>query len=64
MSGSLQGRIYGNHKHSTTLFKKAGHYNGAVKKLGHYNGAPKKLGHYNGAGASKNNLNMEMYPHY
>ena len=34
MSGSLQGRIYGNHKHSTTLVKKVGHYNGAVKKLG------------------------------
>ena len=64
MSGSLQGRIYGHHKHSSTVLKTLGHYNGAVKKLGHYNGAPKKLGHYNGAGASKNNLNMEMYPHY
>ena len=66
MSGSsLHAKMYGHHKHATTLAKKAGHYNGAaMRKLGHYNGAPKKLGHYNGAGASRNNMNMEAYPHY
>ena len=65
MSGALQSKMYGHHKHASTLLKKAGHYNGAaVRRVGHYNGAPKKLGHYNGVGASKNNIHMEAYPHY
>ena len=65
MSGSLQSKMYGHHKHSTTLSKKAGHYNGALlRRVGHYNAPPKLLGHYNGTGGSKNNLTMEIYPHY
>ena len=65
MSGSLQTKIYGHHKHSTTLLKKAGHYNSApLRQIGHYNSASKQLGHYNGVGGSKNDLTREMYPHY
>ena len=65
MSGSLQAKIYGHHKHSTTLLKKAGHYNGEpLRRVGHYNSASKQMGHYNGTGSSKNNLTMEMHPRY
>jgi hypothetical protein len=65
MSGSLQTKVYGGHRHSTTVLKKAGHYNNApVKRMGFYNGAVKRLGVYNGVGGSKNNLIGEMYPHY
>ena len=74
MSGSLQEKVYGNHRMSANTLKKIGHYNGAVKKMGHYNGAVKKMGHYNGAvkkmghyngiGASKNNIGAEIYPYY
>ena len=65
MGGSLHAKMYGYHKHSTTLLKKAGHYNGApLRRMGHYNSAPKQLGHYNGVGSSRNNIHMEMYPHY
>ena len=65
MSGSLQAKLYGGHRHSTTVLKKAGHYNNApVKRLGFYNGAVQRLGVYNGVGGSKNNLTAEIYPHY
>lgn len=64
MSGSLQEKVYGNHRMSANTLKKMGHYNGAVKKMGHYNGAVKKMGHYNGIGASKNNIGAEIYPYY
>ena len=65
MSGSLQTKIYGGQRHSSTIAKKFGSYNGApLKKMGHYNGAVKRLGIYNGSGSSKSNLNMEIYPHY
>jgi hypothetical protein len=64
MSGSLQTKIYGGQRHTSTIVKKMGSYNGgALKKLGHYNGAVKRLGIYNGTGSSKSNLNMEIYPH-
>jgi hypothetical protein len=65
MSGSLQTKMYGGHRHSSTVVRKLGSYNGApVKRLGHYNGPVKRLGVYTGAGASKNNLNMEIYPYH
>ena len=65
MSGSLQTKIYGGHRHSSTLLKKAGHYNNApIKQMGLYNHPVKRLGVYTGVGSSKNNLTSEMYPHY
>ena len=65
MSGSLQNKMYGNHRHTSTITKKMGSYNNApLKKMGHYNGPVKRLGFYNGTGASKSLVNMEMYPHY
>ena len=64
MSGSLQTKIYGGHRHSSTNLKKLGSYNNPVKKMGHYTGAVKRLGVYNGVGGSKSNLIGEMYPHY
>ena len=64
MSGSLQTKIYGGHRHSSTVLKKIGSYNNPVKPLGHYTGAVKRLGVYNGVGGSKHNLTGEMYPHY
>ena len=65
MSGSLQTKIYGGHRHSSTTVKKLGSCSGApAKRMGHYNSGIKQLGVYTGAGASKNNLNMEIYPHY
>ena len=65
MSGSLQSKMYGSHRHSSTLLKKMGQYNGApIKQMGQYNNGVKRLGVYTGVGSSKNNLNTEMYPHY
>ena len=65
MSGSLQTKIYGGHRHSSTVTKKLGSYNsGPTKRMGHYNSGIKRLGVYNGSGGSKNNLNMEIYPRY
>ena len=64
MSGSLQTKIYGGHRHSSTTLKKLGAYSGPVKRMGTYNSAPKRLGVYTGTGGSKNNLNMEMYPYH
>ena len=62
---SLQEKIYGHHKHSSTLLKKMGSYNGApLRRMGHYNSSPKKMGSYNGVGAHKTNLTMEAYPRY
>ena len=64
MSGSLQTKMYGNHRQTSTIAKKMGAYNGAGKRMGSYNGAVKRLGVYTGVGGSKNNLVSEMYPHY
>jgi len=65
MSGSLQTKIYGGHRHSSTILKKFGSYNNApVKRLGHYNGPVKRLGVHTGTGASKSNINMEVYPYH
>jgi len=64
MSGSLQTKIYGGHRHSSTTLKKMGAYNGPVKRIGTYNGAPKRLGVYTGTGGSKNNINLEMFPYH
>ena len=64
MSGSLQTKIYGGHRHSTTTLKKMGAYNGQPKRMGTYNNAPKRLGVYTGTGGSKNNLNMDVYPRH
>jgi len=65
MGGSLQTKIYGSHRHASTVTKKMGSYNGApLKRMGHYNGPVKRLGFYNGAGASKSNMNMEIYPYH
>jgi hypothetical protein len=64
MSGSLQTKIYGGHRHSSTTLKKMGSYNAPVRRMGTYNHAPKRLGVYTGVGGSKNNLNMEVYPRH
>ena len=65
MNGSLQTRMYGGHRHASTTTKKMGSYTGApLKRLGHYNGPVKRMGFYNGTGASKSNVNMEIYPHH
>ncbi len=61
MSGSLQTKIYGRHRHSTTTLKQMGAYNCQPKRMGTYNNAPKRLGVYTGTGGAKNNLNMEIY---
>ena len=51
---SLQEKIYGHHKYSSTLLKKMGNYNSApLLRMGFYNNKPKMLGHYNGVGAHK-----------
>ena len=65
MNGSLQSKMLGVHRHSSTLLKKMGSYNnGPIERMGFYNNAVKPLGHYNGVGGSKNNLTSEMYPRY
>jgi hypothetical protein len=45
MGGSLQTKMYGSHRHASTVTKKMGSYNGApLKRMGHYNGPVKRLG--------------------
>lgn len=64
MSGSLQAKVYGNSRNTSTVSKKMGSYNGGGKKMGSYTGAVKRLGVYTGVGGSKNNSVGEMYPRY
>ena len=65
MSGSLQSKMSGVHRHSSTVFKKMGSYNHVpMKQMGKYNNPVKRLGVNTGVGSSKNNLIGEMYPHY
>ena len=62
---SLQEKIYGHHKYSSTLLKKMGNYQGApLRRMGFYNNKPKMMGHYNGVGAHKSNTSMGTYAHY
>ncbi len=62
MSGSLQTKIYGGHRHSSTTLEKMGSYDAPVRRMGTCNNAPKRLGVYTVVGGSKNNLNM--YPRH
>ena len=65
MTGSLQAKVYGSHKGSTTVSKRMGQTtNAPIKRLGHTNSGIKRLGHTNGSGGGKNNLNSEIYPRY
>ena len=65
MSGSLQAKVYGNSRNTSTVSKKMGSYNGGGKKMGSYNGAVKRMGVYTGVGGgSKSNSAGEMYPRY
>ena len=65
MSGSLQSKIYGNHRHSSTVLKRMGSYHsGPVKRMGCCNNSTKQLSSYNGVGGGKNNLVGEIYPRY
>ena len=65
MTGSLQAKVYGSHKGSTTVSKRMGQTTSApIKPLGHTNSGIKRLGHTNGSGGGKNNLNSEIYPRY
>ncbi len=62
---TLQSKVYGVHRHQTTVSKKGGIYNNApMRRLGVYNHQVKRLGVYNGVGGSKGNSIGEMYPHY
>jgi hypothetical protein len=65
MKGSLQTKVYGSHKGSSTVSKRMGQSsNGPIKRLGHTNSGVKRLGHTNGSSGGKNNLIAEMYPRY
>ena len=65
MTGSLQAKVYGSHKGSTTVSKRMGpSTNAPIKRLGHTNSGIKRLGHTNGSNGGKNNLIAEMYPRY
>ena len=65
MTGSLQTKVYGSHKGSSTVSKRMGQSsNGPIKRLGHTNSGIKRLGHTNGSSGGKNNLIAEMYPRY
>jgi hypothetical protein len=65
MTGSLQAKVYGSHKGSTTVSKRMGQStNAPIKRLGHTNSGIKRLGHTNGSNGGKNNLIAEMYPRY
>ena len=65
MTGSLQRKVYGSHKGSSTVSKRMGQSsNGPIKRLGHTNSGVKRLGHTNGSSGGKNNLIAEMYPRY
>jgi hypothetical protein len=61
MSGNLQDKMYGSHKHSSTHFKSMGNYNSPVKRMGSYTSKPKLLGHYNGSGGGKSHLTREIH---
>ena len=62
---SLQEKIHGHHRYSSTLLKKMGSYQGApLRRMGFHNNKPKMLGHYNGAGEHKSNISMETHAHY
>ena len=65
MTGSLQAKVYGSHKGSTTVSKRMGQTTSApIKRLGHTNSGIKCLGHTNGSSGGKTNLISEMYPRY
>ena len=64
MAGSLQEKMYGNHRHNSPVAKKMGSYNGTGKRMGSYTGPVKRLGTYTGVGGSKSNLVGEMHPRY
>ena len=65
MTGSLQTKVYGSHKGSSTVSKRMGQSsNGPIKRLGHTNSGVKRLGHTNGSSGGKNNLIAEMYHRY
>jgi hypothetical protein len=65
MQSSLQAKMYGSPKMSTTVSKRMGQStNGPIKRLGHSNSGIKRLGHTNGSNGGKSNLNTEMYPRY
>ena len=65
MTGSLQTKVYGSHKGSSTVSKRMGQSsNGPIKRLGHTNSGVKRLGHTNSSSGGKNNLIAEMYPRY
>ena len=38
MSGSLQAKVYGNNRNTSTVSKNMGSYNGGGKRMGSYNG--------------------------
>ena len=60
---TLQSKVYGNNKSSTTVSKRMGQTtNAPIKLLGHTNSGVKRLGHTNGSSGGKNNLNAEIYP--
>ena len=62
---TLQTRVYGNNKSSTTVSKRMGQTTSApIKRLGHSNSGIKRLGHTNSSSGGKINLNAEMYPRY
>lgn len=64
MAGSLQMKVYGGGKTSSTM-KGLGSYNHSLsKRLGHTNGTIRKLGLYNGTSTGKTNSIKEIYPHY
>ena len=65
MTGSLQAKVYGSHKGSTTVSKRMWQStNAPIKRLGHTNSGIKRLGHTNGSNGGKSNLIAEMYPRY
>ena len=62
---TLQSRVYGSNKATTTVSKRTGQTTSApIKRLGHSNSGIKRLEHTNGSSGGKNNLNAEMYPRY
>ena len=62
---TLQTRVYGNNKSSTTVSKRMGQTtNAPIKRLGHSNSGIKRMGHTNGSSGGKNNLISEIYPRF
>ena len=54
---TLQSRVYGSNKATTTVLKRMGQTTSApIKRLGHSNSGIKRLGHTNGSNGGKNNL--------